>query len=408
MESKSVDWNEAPLARWMGGITKPGTKSTYKGGFKLYLQYTGLTASRLIDEAIEDQRRDPRERTDAVKRRLIGFYNWLVEEAPRKRGGRYGGKVVDKGLSSKIAHTYVNAVRSFYGTYDVYVKLKGRSKLPRAKVENKRMIVTNMDVKKLVDHARAPRDRAIILTMFQGGMDVSTLCSLKYGDVAEGLAKNEHPLKLDLFRPKTGIEYYTFLGHDAVEAIKAYLDDAKGRGVVFDERTPLFLKESIKAKQCEGIESNLVQNMLRDVAIKSGFIDEKNNGKAFNPLSPHALRESFGSIMINHGVPDTIVDFWLGHEIGEMADAYKRARLEELTRIYSEREPFISTTSGGELEEKLRAEIDEKNRQLQTLVNGLATSNVELKEENRELKKRMARVELEITELKKVLQEPKS
>jgi len=48
------------------------------------------------------------------------------------------------------------------------------------------MIVTNMDVKKLVDHSRAPRDRAIILTMFQGGMDVSTLCSLKYGDVAEG------------------------------------------------------------------------------------------------------------------------------------------------------------------------------------------------------------------------------
>jgi hypothetical protein len=60
-------------------------------------------------------------------------------------------------------------------------------------------------------------------------------------------------------------------------------------------------------------------------------------------------------------------------------------------------EPFISIGTGGEIEEKLRAEIDEKNRQLQTLVNGLATENLEMKA-------RLARVELEITELKKELQ----
>jgi hypothetical protein len=31
-----------------------------------------------------------------------------------------------------------------------------------------------------------------------GGLDASTLCSIKYGDIAEGLADNEHPLKLEL------------------------------------------------------------------------------------------------------------------------------------------------------------------------------------------------------------------
>jgi len=63
--------------------------------------------------------------------------------------------------------------------------------------------------------------------------------------------------------------------------------------------------------------------MLKSVAVKSGFVDNENNGNEFNPLSPHALRESFGSLMINRGVPDTILDFWLGHEIGRMAEAYK-------------------------------------------------------------------------------------
>jgi len=198
--------------------------------------------------------------------------------------------------------------------------LKRRSALPKPRVVNKRMILSNMDVKRLVDHASTVRDRAIILTMFQSGIDVSTLCSLKYGDVAEGLAKNEHPLRLNLYRPKTGTEYYTFIGRDAVEAIRAYLNDLKAKGIKMTPNTTLFLKVSHKTMKCEGLTPNLVQNMLREVAVKSGLVDENFNGRDFNPLSPHALRESFASIMINKGVPDTIVDFWLGHEIGEMAD----------------------------------------------------------------------------------------
>jgi len=50
------------------------------------------------------------------------------------------------------------------------------------------------------------------------------------------------------------------------------------------------------------------------------------------------LRESFGSIMTNSGVPDTVVDFWLGHEIGEMAEACKSVRFESLKKMYLDRE----------------------------------------------------------------------
>jgi len=158
----------------------------------MYAKYTGLTAEQLVDEALEDARRDPREKTDIVKQRFIGFYNWLVNEAPKRGPG--GRKTGGKGLSSKLAHTYVNAIRSFYDTFGVVVKLKGRSALPKPRVTNKRKRLTNMDVKRLLDHCRSPRDRAVILCMFQSGMDVSTLCSLKYGDVAEGLKRGDHPL----------------------------------------------------------------------------------------------------------------------------------------------------------------------------------------------------------------------
>lgn len=138
------------------------------------------------------------------------------------------------------------------------------------------MKVNAEQVKVLVDHARTPRDRAIILTLFQGGMDVSTLCTLRFGDIAEGLAKDEHPLKPELYRPKTGVEFYTFLGKDSVEALKAYLADINTRGKKFQHETSLFLKERGK----EGLTTNLVQNMMRDVAIRAGFVDKKNTVEA--------------------------------------------------------------------------------------------------------------------------------
>jgi len=401
VKNDTVDWEDPVLARWMGTITRASTKRTYRSAFRRYADHTGLTGTQMIDEALEDQRRDPREKTDIVKRRLIGFYNWLVTEAPKRKRVKGGEtEAVSKGLSSKIGHTYTNSVRSFYGTFDVYVKLKGRSRLPKARVVNKRMLVNNMDVKRLVDHASSPRDRAIILTIFQAGMDVSTLCDLRYSDVADGLKKGEHPLKLEPFRLKTGTENFTFLGRDACGALKAYIAVATSRGLKFNHDTPLFLKGSVKALKGEGMTTNLVQAMMRKLAVKSGLVSEEEmKSRSFNPLGPHALRESFGSIMTGKGVPDTIVDLWLGPEIGEMAKAYKNAKFEDVKQLYMEREQFISISTGGELEEKVRQELDDTSRQLQTLVNGLATENVGLKTDMRVLETAVSSLSQKNTEL---------
>ncbi len=401
----NVDWEDAALKRWLDTITKKSTRWGYRSAFRAYALFTGKTASELIDEAIEDAKKDPRERRDVVLKRLIEFYRWMKTEYPQKSRGKGPKRIIGKGSTDKRANVTVNSIRSFYATFGVTVRMKGRHALPRPRVKNKRMRVAADQVKILIDHARTPRDRAIILTLFQGGMDVSTLCSLRYADLAEGLKKDEQPFKLDLFRKKSGTEYYTFLGKDAVEAIRAYLADMKSRGRRFKHETPLFLKERGNA----GITTNLVQNMMRTVALKSGLIDEENNGKAFNPLGPHALRESFGSIMINSGVPDTIVDFWLGHRIGEMAEAYKGVQFESLKQIYLEREKLISISTSKvdvkEIEAKLRADLDEGKKELQKLVNGLATKSLRLEEENKDLKRRIQLTEQKLAELEKLIRE---
>jgi len=395
----SVDWEDPALKRWLGTIMKHGTRYCYKTAFRAYAQYTKLSASALIDEAIEDSRRDPRQKRDVLLSRLLGFYTWLKTEYPRKSRGSGEHRILGKGVSDKLAHMFVSAVRSFYSVYDLEVRMKGARRLPKAKITNKRMIVAAEQVKILVDNARTPRDRAIILSHFQGGLDVSTLCSLTYGDVSEGLAKNEHPLKLEPQRPKTGVQNYTFLGRDAITALKAYLSDMRSKGVVFKHTTPLFLQERGKG----AMKTSNVQDMMKDVAVRSGFIDAENNGKAFNPIGPHGLRESFGSIMTNSGVPDTVVDFWLFHEVGELAEAYKSVQFESLRKMYLDREKLLSISASKvdveEIREKLRVEVEQQNRQLQIMVNSLVSENMDLKKRIQGAEEELKNIDGILTEL---------
>jgi integrase len=397
-------WEDPVLKRWFDSIVKVGTRDNYRLAFRAYAKYTGLTPSQMIDEAVEDSKRDPRQRKDILLSRILGFYSYMKTDYERKSRGSGEHAVTGKGVSDKLASMFTAAVRSFYSTYDLTVKLKGRRKLPRAKVTNKRMIVGAEQVKVLVEHTRSSRDRAIILVNFQGGLDASTLCSIKYGDIAEGLAKNEHPLKLELQRPKTGTDFYTLLGRDSIEALKAYIADMKQRGVEFTHSTPLFLQDKSKTP----LFTQNIQKMMQQLAVRAGFIDDKNNGHEFNPLGPHALRESFGSIMTNSGVPDTVVDFWLGHEIGEMAEAYKSVQLESLKQMYLAREKLVSISAQKvdveEIKEKLRIEMDQQNKQLQIMVNSLVTENMDLKNRFQLLERKFQDIEKTIQDLKKTVE----
>ena len=76
----NVDWDDPPLQRWLNTITRNSTRYRYRSAFKIYAQYTGMSATALINEALEDAKADPRERRDIVLSRLIGFYNWMKKE----------------------------------------------------------------------------------------------------------------------------------------------------------------------------------------------------------------------------------------------------------------------------------------------------------------------------------------
>ncbi|WXG46073.1 MAG: hypothetical protein WED05_05325 [Candidatus Atabeyarchaeum deiterrae] len=71
--------------KWLDGILRKSTRLSYQSALRRYIDFTNKNPSELADEAIEDQKKDPRTRQNIVKRRVLGFHEWLTNEAPRRK-----------------------------------------------------------------------------------------------------------------------------------------------------------------------------------------------------------------------------------------------------------------------------------------------------------------------------------
>jgi uncharacterized protein YceH (UPF0502 family) len=72
--------------------------------------------------------------------------------------------------------------------------------------------------------------------------------------------------------------------------------------------------------------------------------------------------------------------------------------------MYLERERLLSVSAGKvdveELKAKVRGEVEQQSRQLQTLVNSLATENIDLKRRIQQVEEHIASIEKLFKELK--------
>ena len=381
------------VRKWLAQV-KDSSRQIYLSALRAYIEFTGLNPKELIDEAEEDRRKPRRER-GLLEYRVAQFYEWLLTEYTMKTRGKMRKPKGKKGVSKMQATTYVAAIRSFYRRNGFPLMNKTPKAAP--KKENRKRELTAKDVKLLVDHAPTLRDRAIILCMFQGGFDVSTICSLNYGDVKRGLETGECPLMINVVREKEEIEYFTFIGSDAVEALKAYLNERRSKGEKLKLSSPLFVKEGRKKRRVERITPNLIQNMLRETALRAGLVTKEELERAdLNPCRPHALRSAFSTILRLNGFDPLLVDFMLGHAVPYHA-AYLIPPPEKVRAMYAEVEPQLSISQQSPVEKR----IEEKLKGYRTVIE-------ELQNENRMLREKMERLEKVVKVIAKVAMEDPS
>ena len=377
------------IKRWLSN-RNPRTVNNYLSAFKAYMEYTGLTPEEMIKEASDDLLKPLIERTNIVEQRVKGFFEWLQKEYRRKRVGKLRGEKVPKGerpyvevkgVSSSMARTYCGAIMGFYREFGYKVNVKP-SRDFKALPQHPRFNWTVKDIRKLVNHAKTLRDRAIILCLFQSGMDDTTLCSLNVGHVRRELLEGKIPLRLDLTRRKEGLPYITFLAKDAVEALKTYIrerEHKEGRRFEdFSDNEPLFVVESWKRKELERIQPRHIQEMFRKLAIEAGLISrEYLENNHWNPARAHALRSAFASLLRSQGINEQDIDFMLGHKIPYQSAYYQREG-ERLRKTYADAMHVLSVFETRESIEDLEKRLNQKILEQNQIISDLAARNAEL------------------------------
>ena len=163
--------------------------------------------------------------------------------------------------------------------------------------------------------ALAGRNRAMLEVFYAGALRVSEVVNLKLED-----------LKLELgyvlVRGKGDKERIVPLGRAAQEVVQQYLRDA--RPVLAAGRSSPFL---FIARGARGITRQRVWQMVNDASAQSRH------------ASPHMLRHSCATHMVENGADLRTVQTILGHADISTTQVYTHLALDRLSRVYKEHHP---------------------------------------------------------------------
>ncbi|MBN2212538.1 MAG: tyrosine recombinase XerC [Sedimentisphaerales bacterium] len=163
------------------------------------------------------------------------------------------------------------------------------------------------------------RDRAILETLYSSGLRVSELVALNLGDV-DFLGEVLH------VRGKGKKERLTPVGAGALQAIQRYLTyrDADPRKARFDQQA-LFVN-----KHGQRLSTRSVRRKLDKYLTQAG-LDPR--------ISPHTLRHTFATHMLNNGADLRVVQELLGHQSLSTTQVYTHLTTSRMKEVYEESHP---------------------------------------------------------------------
>jgi integrase/recombinase XerC len=178
---------------------------------------------------------------------------------------------------------------------------------------------------------REKRDAAILELLYSSGLRVGELCSLRMRDVSIESSTVRVTGKGRKVRVVP-------VGGKAVHAIGEYLAvRPPARGGEFRSRLdePLFLnlRGNIGGKSGRGISPRSVARMLRDRL-------DAREGAVGRHLSPHGMRHSFATHLLESGADLRAIQEMLGHSSLSTTQRYARVNVSHLVRMYEEAHPL--------------------------------------------------------------------
>jgi integrase/recombinase XerD len=271
------------------------TIASYRDTFRLLLRFAGERTGKVPTRLrIEDLGAD-----------LIGEFLFHIE-TNRRNGAR-------------SRNTRLSAIRSFFR----FVAINEPDHLLHCQqvlaMPDKRYVkrsVAFLDRDEIAALLAAPdrstwtgrRDHAILLIALQTGLRASELIGLRCRDVVLGTGAH---IRCD---GKGRKERCTPLRRDTVSLLESWLKERRGTG---DD--PLF--PSIRGDR---LSRDALEHLVRKHSQTAAAACPSLAGKR---ISPHILRHSTAMELLQHGVDQTVIALWLGHESVETTQIYIHADL---------------------------------------------------------------------------------
>lgn len=225
------------------------------------------------------------------------FRLWLNRQSTGNN--RQNGNTVSK----KTQNYYMIALRVFLK----YLTKREIKSMPRDQIELAKTPERSLDLISPDELARllnSPsgntlkdlRDKAILELLFSTGLRVSELCSLT----------NDFDFKRDeiSIRGKGGKVRVVFISDEAKKAVKKYLDARKDMSDALFVQVGDTPKPGLGAGAGAPLTRRSIERIVKQHAIKAGITKK---------VTPHVIRHSFATDLLNNGADIRSVQVMLGH-----------------------------------------------------------------------------------------------
>ena len=234
--------------------------------------------------------------------------------------------LMDKGAMASTVNNCLSAVRSFYRYALAYgivaVDPSHYVKVPKLKKPLPKFI-REKDMDRLMDQdnmwgdsVKDMRARTIILTLYSTGIRLAELIGLDVNDVDFVNMQ----LKVTGKRDKQRVVPF---GKELCETLQQYLQVRET--LPLRDTEALFVNDK-GLRVSRGQVENIVRNNLSKVTTQQ-------------KRSPHVLRHSFATAMLNNGAELESVRKLLGHESIATTEIYTHATFEQLKSVYEKAHP---------------------------------------------------------------------
>ena len=235
--------------------------------------------------------------------------------------------MMDKGQTSTTVNRKLSTLRSFYR----FLRIKGitdHSPVQGIKgPKNKKPLpqfVKESDMDKLLDDNEINlgegfmgiRNRTVIAVFYETGMRMAELIGLDDRDIDFGTRTIKVTGKRDKQR-------FIPFGKDLEKCLHIYLD---ARNETFGERDGAFFVN----QKGERIPRHQVYLLVKDALSKVSDVSKK---------SPHVLRHTFATSMLNHDAELGAVKELLGHNSLQTTEIYVHTTFQELKETYKQAHP---------------------------------------------------------------------